>query len=286
MRNVIFTCFIIAGTVTAGAQQTVKLWSEAPPVSNEITAAEHTDANHRNTNVSSPELTVYLPEKGKGNGKAVVICPGGGYSGLALHHEGTLVAQWLVKQGIAGIVLKYRMPNKHKEVPLEDAQQAIRYVRSHAGAWQIAANRIGIAGFSAGGHLAATASTHFSVQDGISSRPDFSILFYPVITMDSTTHKGVRKNLLGDAPLPEDIYTFSNEKQVNADTPPAILLLSDNDRAVLPENAILYYRALKANGIQAALYIFPVGGHGWGLREDFTYYPQVTALLAAWLKDI
>jgi acetyl esterase/lipase len=195
------------------------------------------------------------------------------------------VAQWLNKQGIAGIVLKYRMPNKHKEAPLDDAQQAIRYVRDHAKEWNIRPDKIGIAGSSAGGHLAATASTHFTTE-GTSSRPDFSILFYPVITMDITTHAGSRTNLLGDHPSNEDLYVFSNEKQVNNNTPPAILLLSDDDKAVLPENSIRYYQALKANGIKASLYIFPTGGHGWGLREDFAFYPQVTALLAAWLKDI
>jgi acetyl esterase/lipase len=168
---------------------------------------------------------------------------------------------------------------------LDDAQQAIRYVRSNAQSLHVQPNKIGIAGFSAGGHLASTASTHFSTE-GLSSRPDFSILFYPVITMDIVTHGGTRDNLLGDHPSLADLHKFSNEKQVNNNTPPAILLLSDDDNGVLPENSIRYYQALKANGIKAALYIFPEGGHGWGLREDFAYHQQVTALLAAWLKEI
>jgi acetyl esterase/lipase len=195
-----------------------------------------------------------------------------------------LVAQWLNRQGIAGIILKYRMPNKHKEVPLDDAQEAIRYVRLHAHEWHIRPDKIGIAGFSAGGHLASTASTHFTTQ-GVSSRPDFSILFYPVITMGLATHAGSLAGLLGDYE-PEDLHRFSSEKQVNVNTPPAILLLSDDDKVVPPENSICYYRALKANGIKASLYIFPSGGHGWGLNQSFAYYPQVTALLAAWLEDI
>jgi acetyl esterase/lipase len=286
MKKMIFCGLLFAAvTLNVHAQKVVKLWEGNPPTDNGITEPEKMDANYWITNVSSPELTIYLPEKGKGNGKAVVICPGGGYAGLASHHEGTLVAQWLNQQGIAGIVLKYRLPNKHKEVPLNDAQQAIRYVREHAKEWQIQPDKIGIAGFSAGGHLAATASTHFTTE-GTSSRPDFSILFYPVITLDVTIHDGMIKGFLGDNYAKEDLYAFSNEKQVNVNTPPAILLLSDDDRGVPPENSILYYQALKANGIKAALYIFPSGGHGWGFREDFAYYRQFTGLLAAWLKDI
>jgi acetyl esterase/lipase len=286
MKKMIFACLLIAGNVmTPDAQQVIKLWAGDPPTDNEILAAENKDANHWITNVSSPELIVWLPEKGKGNGKAVIVCPGGGYAGLASYHEGTLVARWLVDRGIAAFILKYRMPNQHREVPLEDAQQAIRHVRSHAGEWQILPDKIGMAGFSAGGHLASTASTHFTVSGGVSSRPDFTILFYPVITMDLTTHAGSRKNLLGDQPSPADLYTFSNEKQVNVNTPPAIILLSDDDGSVPPENSIRYYRALKANGISAALYIFPTGGHGWGWNENFAFHRQVLELLAAWLED-
>ena len=266
------------------SQRTVKLWEKDPPTSNQLTAPEKMDSNYWITNVSSPELTVYLPEKSKATGQAVVICPGGGYAGLASNHEGILVAQWLNSQGIAGIVLKYRMPNGHKEVPLDDAGQAIRYVRSHASAWNIRPDAIGIAGFSAGGHLASTASTHFSLA-GVSSRPDFSILFYPVITMESdVTHAGSRTNLIGANPSLADIHVFSNEKQVNSNTPPAILFLSDDDLTVLPENSLRYYRALKNNNIEASLYIFPTGGHGWGFNSTFAYHQQVLELLAAWLK--
>jgi acetyl esterase/lipase len=196
-----------------------------------------------------------------------------------------MVAKWLNKEGIAAFILKYRMPNKHKEVPLSDAQQAIRHVRTHAAEYGVNASKIGICGFSAGGHLASTASTHFATS-GVSTRPDFSILFYPVVTMAEATHGGSRHNLLGDNPSPTDIYTFSNEKQVNANTPPAILLLSDDDTAVIPQNSLLYYEALKQNGVPAALYIFPTGGHGWGFRESYTYYKQMTELLSAWLKSL
>jgi len=200
-------------------------------------------------------------------------------------HEGTMFAQWLNEQGIAAFVLKYRMPNKHKNVPLDDAWQAIRYVRDHAAEYGISANKIGIAGFSAGGHLASTASTHFATS-GTSTRPDFSILFYPVVTMDIATHGGSRTNLLGDNPSLSDLYSFSNEKQVNNNTPPAILLLSDDDKVVLPENSTRYYNALKSNDIKASMYIFPEGGHGWGLKDNFRFHKEMTTLLATWLKDI
>lgn len=278
------TLIILLITTGMNAQKVIKLWEGNPPTDNKLTAAETIDPNFWISNVSSPELTIYLPEKGKADGKAVIICPGGGYAGLASNHEGTMIAQWLNTQGIAGFVLKYRMPNKQKEVPLDDAQQAIRYVREHAKEYGINPSKIGIAGSSAGGHLAATASTHFATS-GTSTRPDFSILFYPVITMDKATHGGSRNNLLGHTPSDEDVYTFSNEKQVNVNTPPAILLLSDDDKTVPPLNSILYYEALKANNIPATMYIFPEGGHGWGMKKEFKYHEQMLSLLSTWLKD-
>lgn len=285
MRTILaILSLLIANTVCADAQRVIKLWESNPPVKNNITEPEN-NVDHWITNVSEAELTIYLPSKELNTQKAVVVCPGGGYAGLASMHEGTLVAQWLNKQGIAAFVLKYRMPNKHKTVPLDDAWQAIRYVREHATEFNIRPDKIGIAGFSAGGHLASTASTHFA-PTGTSTRPDFSILFYPVISMNETTHAGSKSNLLGDNPSLSDLYLFSNEKQVNNATPPTILLLSDDDKVVLPQNSIAYYEALKKNDIKATMYIFPEGGHGWGFRENFKYYNEMTRLLASWLKDI
>lgn len=285
MRTILaILSLLIANTVCADAQRVIKLWESNPPVKNNITEPEN-NVDHWITNVSEAELTIYLPSKELNTQKAIVVCPGGGYAGLASMHEGTLVAQWLNKQGIAAFVLKYRMPNKHKTVPLDDAWQAIRYVREHATEFNIRPDKIGIAGFSAGGHLASTASTHFA-PTGTSTRPDFSILFYPVISMNETTHAGSKSNLLGDNPSLSDLYLFSNEKQVNNATPPTILLLSDDDKVVLPQNSIAYYEALKKNDIKATMYIFPEGGHGWGFRENFKYYNEMTSLLASWLKDI
>ena len=275
----IFTC------KTMNDQKVIKLWETTPPTSNEITEAEKSERNGNwVTNVSSPELTIYQANKTKSTGMAVVICPGGGYAGLAIQHEGSQFAKWLNGQGITAFVLKYRMPNKHKEVPLDDAQQAIRYVREHANEFGVDTNKVGIAGFSAGGHLAATASTHYTTE-GVSTRPDFSILFYPVITMETATHGGSRSNLLGDKPQSEDIQFFSNEKHVNANTPPAILLLSDDDKSVPTTNSVLYYESLKKNSVPATMYIFPKGGHGWGMNIDFEYHSQMLELLGMWLKS-
>ena len=285
MRFFLFFCCVLSGAVM-DAQQVIKLWEDAPPQSNELTGEEIVRNNGAFiSNVSVPALTVYLPEKNNRTGMAVVICPGGGYSGLAFDHEGIMVANWLNKEGIAAFILKYRMPNKHKEIPLSDAQQAIRYVRTHAAEYDVITSKIGVCGFSAGGHLASTVSTHFTTS-GVSSRPDFSILYYPVITMTEATHGGSRTNLLVDNPSQTDIYMFSNEKQVNVNTPPAILFLSDDDKAVIPMNSIMYYESLKKNEIPAAMYIFPTGGHGWGFRTDYSYYEQMTVLLSAWLKSI
>lgn len=268
------------------AQRTVKLWEGNPPTSNEISDSEKQAQNGtRVSNISTPELLIYLPDKSKNTRVAVLICPGGGYAGLAMGHEGTDVAKWLNEKGIAGIILKYRLPNKHKEVPLEDGWQAMRYVREHAEELGIDPNKIGIAGFSAGGHLASTVSTHFATS-GTSTRPDFSILFYPVITMEAGTHGGSKLNLLGNNPTMADIHMFSNEKQVNVNTPPTILLLSDDDRAVLPVNSTSYYDALKRNNVPAAMYIFPEGGHGWGMKESFRYRSLMLSLLEAWLNEV
>jgi acetyl esterase/lipase len=273
-KKMLAVCIILLLLISANihAQKVVKLWDGNPPTNNGLEN-------------QSPELTIYSPEQSKNTGMAVVICPGGGYAGLAMDHEGKQVAEWLVGQGITGVILKYRLPNKHKYVPLEDAHQAMRYVREHAKELGVKENKVGIAGFSAGGHLASTVSTHYAVS-GTSTRPDFSILFYPVITMEIATHGGSKLHLLGDKPSVADVYTFSNEKQVNTNTPPTILLLSDDDKAVLPVNSTLYYDALKRNNIDATMYIFPEGGHGWGMRDSFKYHTQMLELLGIWLKDI
>lgn len=286
IRVLIISIVLSFVNMSLNAQKIVRLWESAPPTVSGITELEKVEGNNDwISNVTSAELHIYQAEKSKANGMAVVICPGGGYAGLAFRHEGTELAQWLNRLGITGIVLKYRMPNKHKEIPLDDARQAMRYVREHAKELNIDINKVGIAGSSAGGHLAATVSTHYTTK-GIDTRPDFTILFYPVVTMETLTHGGSRNNLLGEAPSATDTHIFSNEKQVNQNTPPAILLLSDDDGLVQPANSIGYYEALKKNNIPAAMYIFPSGGHGWGMNTNFKYHTQMLSLLQMWLQDI
>ncbi len=273
----------------------IVLWPNGAPQSNGITEPLKIGNNQSRENVSEAKLYIYEAAAENNSKMAVIICPGGGYIREAIAHEGFQFAEWLSKQGITGIVLEYRLPNKHPEVPLADAQQAIRTIRAKAGELNIDANKIGIAGFSAGGHLASTAGTHFDLGDNSaldiikkqSCRPDFTILFYPVITMDeSFTHEGSRINLLGENPSDDLVIYYSNEKQITAQTPPTVLFLSDDDNGVPPRNSTEFYNSLKNNKIPASMYIFPEGGHGWGMRETFAYQKEWRELLIKWLNKI
>jgi len=215
-------------------------------------------------------ITVHRPPPGKANGAAIVICPGGGYGGLVIGAEGHGIAKWLNGHGIAGIVLQYRLPKGRPFVPLLDAQRAIRTVRANAQPWDIDPHRIGIIGFSAGGHLASTAGTHFDRGDPqaadpiarVSSRPDFVILIYPVVTMSETTHGGSKTNLLGRDPKPELVELFSNEKQVTGQTPPMFLAHAQDDKVVTPDNSRMLHEALRAHGVATEYLQLPSGGHG------------------------
>jgi acetyl esterase/lipase len=246
--------------------------------------------------VTDPTLTVFLPPAEKATGTAVLICPGGGYGVLAFDHEGFAIARWLNSNGIAGIILKYRLPSdmimKDKSVgPLQDAQEAMRIIRRNASQWKINSHRIGVIGFSAGGHLASTLSTHFAekvyeVKDTTSARPDFSLLIYPVVTFDSTfTHAGTRQNLVGDKPSEYTIRYFSNEYRITRNTPPAFLVHSADDKVVPVKNSIVYFEGLVRNNIQAEMHIFQKGGHGYGLainRGTESAWPE---LCLSWLKE-
>ncbi|MFT4017526.1 MAG: alpha/beta hydrolase [Agriterribacter sp.] len=235
----------------------------------------------RISNISRPTLTVFLPDAAKANGTAVIICPGGGYGIVAASHEGYDVAKKFNEMGVAAFVLKYRMPNKKNQpapsiAPLQDAQQAIITVRKNAAKWNINPQRIGIIGFSAGGHLASTAGTHFSkvlVDDAgnISARPDFMLLIYPVISADiAITHAGSYKNLLGENPSKEELDLYSNEKQVTDRTPPTFLVHASDDNGVSPNNSIVFYQALIKNKVPAELHIYERGGHGFGMYNKTT----------------
>lgn len=240
-----------------------------------------------------PSIGVWLPPAGAANGSAVVVCPGGGYSILAMDHEGKQVADWLNARGIAAFVLKYRLgPRYHHPIELGDAQRAIRTVRANAAEFRVVADRIGIWGFSAGGHLASTASTHFDKGnpdaadpiDRASSRPDFSILCYPVITMGEFTHRGSRRNLLGDNPDPALIELLSSEKQVRADTPPAFLFHTSDDSGVPVENSVMYFMALRKAGVPAEMHLYEHGAHGVGLAWKYPVLSTWTARLEDWLR--
>ncbi len=228
--------------------------------------------------VSRPTLTSYLPPKAKATGAAVIICPGGGYVNLAMGYEGEDVALRFNQSGIAAFVLKYRIPDDstmfHKEIgPLQDAQRAIQLVRTHAGEWGIDTGRIGIMGFSAGGHLAATAGTHFQKDfipntNKISLRPDFMILVYPVISFErAIAHKGSSNNLIGPDPSPEKIKEFSNEEQVTDHTPPVFLVHAKDDDAVPYENSTWFADACKTHHVPAEVYLYEKGGHGFGMNN-------------------
>ncbi len=241
-----------------------------------------------------PSVAIYLAPQDKASGAAVVVCPGGGYGTLALDHEGKQIAEWLNAHGIAAFVLRYRLgPRYHHPIELGDAQRAIRTVRALAAEFRIAPDRIGIWGFSAGGHLASTAGTHFDNGnanapdpiDRVSCRPDFMILCYPVVSFATDyVHKGSRTNLLGADPDPKLMEYLSNEKQVTAQTPPTFLFHTDADRVVPSENSVLFYLALRKAGVPAELHIYEKGNHGVGLAQKDPVLATWPDRLADWLK--
>lgn len=262
------------------AQETILLYPGGAPglkTTGVVEKALTSDGITRISNVTQPAITIYQPEN-KTTDAAVVICPGGGYAILAYDHEGTELAEWFNARGMTAVVLKYRLPERENFEnvsirPLQDAQAALRYVRKNAAKYGLAKDKIGIMGFSAGGHLAATASTLFHRQVGevtdetVSVRPDFSLLIYPVISFDDAiTHAGSKENLIGKNPEKETETLFSPDKQVQADTPPAFLV-STTDDWVVPENAIAYFLACKKNKVPVEMHIYEKGGHGYALKD-------------------
>lgn len=292
-----FSLFIL----NCNAQETVmKLWPDGVPGSldNPNYSEKSTVANgimSRYEKVTDPTVIVFLPQADKATGSAVLICPGGGYGVLAFDHEGYAIAKWLNDNGIAGIILKYRLPSdlimKDKSTgPLQDAQEGIRLIRRNAAKWNINPRRIGVIGFSAGGHLASTLSTHFSekvypLKDTVSARPDFSLLIYPVITFDSSfTHMGSRNNLIGKDASEDQVRHFSNELRITSDTPPAFLVHSADDKAVPVKNSIVYFEGLNKYNIPTELHIFQKGGHGYGMSVGKGTQASWPGLCINWLK--
>lgn len=302
MKKPILTLLISLFTSMAFAQNhTLPLWAGAPPLQNPSDLKEEATQQGilRIANVQIPTIEVYLPTKQIATGEAVVIFPGGGYGILAYDWEGTDFAKWLNAQGIAGVVVKYRLPNSKsltdpKEVPLMDAQRAIRLVRQYAEAWNINPSKVGVMGFSAGGHLASTLSTQFLHEvnrskdeiDAISARPDFSILVYPVISFrDAAVHSGSRKNLIGENASQELMDRFSGELNVNSQTPPTFLVHAQDDKGVPIENSLLYYQALHKNGVKASLHIYPTGGHGFGFGLGKGAVEGWREVLLKWMRE-
>ncbi|MFO7655801.1 MAG: alpha/beta hydrolase [Bacteroidales bacterium] len=279
---------------------TIPLWEKDIPNFRQTGEKENADTSDivRISKVQQPEIAVFLPSKKNANGRAVIICPGGGYVRLAYDWEGTDIAKWFNSKGIAAIVLKYRLPGTESSIirhtsPLLDARRAMRMVRFHAPEWNIDSRRIGIVGFSAGGHLASTLGTHFDdgipassdVVDRVSCRPDFMILVYPVISMDSAiTHKGSMYSLLGKNPDNELVTLYSNELHVNENTPPAFIVHSIDDKAVPVENSIRFLNAMKENGVSCEMHLYPTGGHGYSLGLGNAHLSTWPERCTEWLK--
>jgi len=272
------TCFVLI----SASQSVLPLYPDSIPNSKPVPDEEMTETNDKGysmiSKVSRPALTVYMPPKEKANGAAVIVIPGGGYRREAATHEGSDVAKRFNEMGVTAFVLKYRLPSDetmiNKEIgPVQDAQRAIQMVREKAKEWGIDKDRVGIIGFSAGGHLASTAGTHFNhayinVGRKVNLRPDFMILIYPVISFaDSITHMGSRDNLLGKDPSPERITAFSNELQVSKKTPPTYLVHAEDDKTVKVQNMLLFATALQKNKVPFDFYLYEKGGHGFGMNN-------------------
>lgn len=297
----LITCFIVS--YHSNSQEVISLWNDK-----DIPNYKHSDEQEfipkRDIifiqKVQKPTLEIFLPSKQNANGMAVLILPGGGYSGVAYDWEGTDYAKWLNSKGIAAFVLKYRMPQATSVVisqyaPIQDAQRAIRYIRYHSEKFNIQKNKVGVIGSSAGGHLASTLGTHFENDyyiskdeiDNASTRPDFMMLIYPVISMKNTiTHLGSRNRLLGKNPSHELVLQFSNELQITTKTPPTFIVHSGNDRTVPVENSLLIYNALLKNNVATTLHIFPNGGHGYSMGKSRNNAPDWTNLAGNWLDKL
>lgn len=280
-------CLLFSFVVNA--QEIVELYPGTIPNSKK-TEKKETFTSGMFRGVSKPTLEVYLPEKEKATGTAIVIIPGGGYGVVVYQGEGISTAKQFAKNGIAAFVLKYRLPDDsilvNKTIgPLQDAQQAIKLVRENASKWGVDANKVGIIGFSAGGHLASTAATHFQKpvienKNNTNLRPDFQIMVYPVISMqDSLTHRDSRNNLLGKDPLKELIDEYSNELQVTDDTPPAYITQTADDQTVDVDNSIAYFESLRHHHVDVEMHIYPKGGHGFIFRQ-----PDWIDPLFFWMK--
>lgn len=289
LRKVVLLMVLVMATLSLQAQTEVKLWDNASaPHSNFLQGGAKDEGGVRYSNTTEAVLYIYEADPEKATGQSIVICPGGGYWLVAIGHEGHDFGKWLAENGVTAAVLMYRMPNHHPEVPLEDAAEALRYMKEeYAPKHNI--RSVGIMGFSAGGHLAAATAVGVLAANGDKShraaiRPDFAVLFYPVITGDALfTHKGSFDNLLGVNRTAELTEKYSIEKLVSENTPPTFITLSDDDTGVPPANSIRFYNAMKAHNRPASIHVFPSGGHGWGFRDSFKYKSHWQKALLEWM---
>lgn len=271
LKKISATLVLAMCMLSVSAQQKfeINLWNNSPQM-------KSSDAN------DTAMLYAYLPDSKKATGRAIVICPGGAYAMLAIDHEGKQWAPYFNRMGIAVFVLKYRLPHGNRNVPISDAEQAIRTVRVNAAKWNINAQDVGIMGFSAGGHLASTVATHAKAD----ALPNFQILFYPVITMDPEfTHKVSHDNFLGTGARKKDELEYSSDVQVSRTAPRALVVLSDDDDIVAPANGVNYYFELYKHDVPASIMVYPTGGHGWGINPDFPYHLEMLMNVKAWLDS-
>lgn len=279
MKRLLLLLLFVVGSTTLSAQPkpiVVEVWPNGAPKENGLTGPEQPLENGRVANISKATLYIYPAAT---PGPAIISCPGGGYRRLAMNHEGHDMAEWFNRQGITYAVLKYRMPNGDISIPISDALQAIRLLRERASEWNVNPELVGIMGASAGGNLAAQAATQFTSKE---DRPDFQILFYPFTAMN----RFMAPSLLGGDESDEAINRYRVTKQVKADTPPAFLLCSADDRAVPCQNSIDYFLALRQQKIEAMLLIYPTGGHGWGYNDSMPYKREWTGEMERWLQAL
>lgn len=301
MKSIVLTVLLFS-IITKAQNFVIPLWDGNMPNYQEIGEVERLKSKSSTEHykiVTKPDISVFLPSKNNRTGQAVLVIPGGGYQAIVHIWEGEDIAKWLNSYGIVAIVLKYRLPNAKSNIighksPLLDASRAMKIIRENSEKWSIDKNNIGVMGFSAGGHLASTLGTHFDENenqlsdriDSISSRPDFMVLMYPVITMDERfTHMGSRNNLLGDNPSTELVDYYSNEKQISVETPTTLIFHTSDDAVVSVENSTAFYKALKDKNIDSEMHIFQHGKHGFALANGKGYLELWKNICIEWLRN-
>lgn len=291
--SLVLLAALLAAPLRAEDTKTIDLWPEGVP-GLRADAPPETEHDHRIANVNQPTLTWYPAPAAAAGGTAVIVCPGGGYGWLSMENEGSSPAHWLNSLGISAFVLKYRLASYGHPAPLRDVLRAVRLVRSRAAEFGLQPGRLGVMGFSAGGHLASCAGTLYDAPEGrtgapldaVSARPDFLILIYPVITMqDPYAHAGSRRNLLGPNPTPEELHHLSTDEQVTKDTPPTFLIETTADRTVPVENSLRFYEALRRAGVAGIeMHLYEQGPHGFGLKPGYGATSEWPHLCALWLR--